>query len=158
MNPQYGKPPITEAILDIRVEPRPGVSAIEIAEGLRAVEQRFPSLVRFWEQFRDVPTDILPSDRAESAMLDLLLGIVPQIEIPKGELYADEAHGLRAEWEIGSRQLRLVVHASETKEDYLYWQDDEQTGEARYGLSATGEEITSRLLLDRLKWLSSTTR
>jgi uncharacterized protein (TIGR04255 family) len=43
MNPQYGKPPITEAILDIRVEPRPGVSAIEIAEGFRAVEREYPN-------------------------------------------------------------------------------------------------------------------
>ncbi len=38
----YGKPPITEAILDIRVEPRPGVSAVEIAEGFRDLAEQFP--------------------------------------------------------------------------------------------------------------------
>jgi hypothetical protein len=127
-------------------------------ELLQDAARRRASFFAFWEQLEGASYDEMPSARAESAMLDLLWSVASKIFIPAGELYADEAHGLRAEWEIGSRQLRLVVHASETKEDYLYWQDDEQTGEARYGLSATGDEVTSRHLLDRLKWLSNETK
>jgi uncharacterized protein (TIGR04255 family) len=43
VNPKYRKPPITEAILDLRVEPRPGASAIEIADALDGLVADFPT-------------------------------------------------------------------------------------------------------------------
>jgi len=42
VNPQYRKPPITEAILDLRVEPRPGASAAELLAGLADLSDTFP--------------------------------------------------------------------------------------------------------------------
>ncbi len=53
MNPQYRKPPITEAILDLRVEPRPGASAAELLAGLASLEEAFPVRreIRFEPEF-----------------------------------------------------------------------------------------------------------
>ena len=42
VNPNYDKPPITEAIIDLRVMPRPGASALELAPLLRDSSEEFP--------------------------------------------------------------------------------------------------------------------
>jgi uncharacterized protein (TIGR04255 family) len=43
MTMRYGNAPIIEAILDLRVEPRPGVSAIEIGAGFSELTDEFPN-------------------------------------------------------------------------------------------------------------------
>lgn len=50
MSLKYGKPPIAEAIFDIRVEPRPGASAIEIDSAFALRRDEFPTL-------QEIPAD-----------------------------------------------------------------------------------------------------
>lgn len=50
MSIRYGKPPITEAIFDLRVTARPNASAAEIASGFTGIESEYPHR-------QELPTD-----------------------------------------------------------------------------------------------------
>ena len=66
--------------------------------------------------------DLAPTQRAINRAVLLL--VETQSHLPdSGDMYRDGDGGIRVEWESRTRQIRLFIHASEEREDYVYWQD-----------------------------------
>lgn len=91
------------------------------------------------------PSDgVALSLRAADRVFRLLSDTLPHLP-RNGDLYPDGDGGLRVEWEHKTRQIRLIIHASEEREDYLYWQE----GRSR----SLETPVTPALLIEWQEWL-----
>jgi hypothetical protein len=90
-----------------------------------------------------------PTPRATEDTFVLLRAASEKTRLLEGELYPDEKGGLRIEWRRAApeRYLLLAVHASDARQDYLYYQSGAKRGELQAGVS-------SSLLADRSRWLT----
>lgn len=90
-----------------------------------------------------------PTSRAIEDVFALLHAASNKIRLPEGAFYPDEKGGLRIEWRraMPERYLLPVVHATDARQDYLYYQSDDKRGELQAGVS-------SLLFADRLRRLT----
>ena len=80
----------------------------------------------------------------QAATSHLLAAWVAEQLLP-GDLCPDGDGGLDVDWERGSKRITLFLHATESRENYLYWQDG-----TRYGIETPPTPDT---LIRRLVWL-----
>jgi hypothetical protein len=112
------------------------------------------ALKRFDAQLSDIPTaedaaGMSITANARMVAKALLSGTENKGFLPDGDLYPDSEGGLRVEWEFDRREVRLIVHAHELGENYIYWQDGEE-----YNIVTP---ISVNILSGRLRWLNTTT-
>lgn len=126
----------------------------------RSEEERHTAFGAFVEQLLELLLDVSnfddeflpPTQRAIEATLDTLYRAAGYcyFPLPAGHLYPDGDGGLRLDWQMGERQLRLVVHASDSSQDYLYHQKGTD-----YGVE-TG--VTPYLLAGWICWLTESVK
>ena len=86
-----------------------------------------------------------PTRYAALRLWELLANVDSQMgtAFPYGYIYGDGDGGLRAEWKIPHREVRLRIAAQEGEQSYIYHQEHENYG---------GDKVVSAAAL--LRWLN----
>ena len=101
-------------------------TALESSEGFRIVHARLLDLLRADEEEEQ---QSFPNSHAFNAALALLLGARLHLgDLPRANVTADEAGGVRVQWISPERQVRLVVPAEDGGRLYLYFEADRGHG------------------------------
>lgn len=130
---------------------KPVITDVVVTQGSRLARslqaQRDPLIdlmLQLDEVGRDTDEDLPLTPHAQQRAT-LLLSVVAQ-ELPKGGiLIGDSVGGLRVKWYNGERHILLFIHASQEREDYVYWREGE-----RYNITTP---VTAPLLTSWLRWL-----
>jgi hypothetical protein len=92
---------------------------------LKSIERQFLEAVQDARDYDEAS----PTARTRCVAFRLLWKASRSLLIPlpdNGNLYGDGSGGIRIEWRNGERQLRLVIHGSDPRYDYLYHQDGDE--------------------------------
>lgn len=119
-------------------------TALESSEGFRVIHARLLDLLRADEEEEE---QAFPSSHAFNTALSLLLGTWLRLgDLPRANVTADEAGGVRVQWMSPERQVRLVVPAEDGGRLYLYF----ETG-SEYALE---DDPSPTYLAERLRWFA----
>ena len=77
--------------------------------------------------------------------IPLLEAAREQYLLMEGDAYGDGDGGLNMDWERGNKKIVVFVHATDPRENYLYWDCGDQ-----YGIETP---LLSEVLTRRLVWL-----
>jgi len=77
--------------------------------------------------------------------IPLLEAAQEQYLLMEGDAYGDGDGGLNMDWERGNKKIVVVVHATDPRENHLYWDCGDQ-----YGIETP---LLSEVLTRRLVWL-----
>lgn len=121
--------------------------ALKSSEGFRVIHARLLDLLQADEEEVE---QAFPSSHAFNTALSLLLGARLRLgDLPRANVTADEAGGVRVQWMSPERQVRLIVPAEDGGRLYLY----SEAG-SEYALE---DNPSHTYLAERLRWFADPT-